>query len=185
MYVVLILTFFSMLFWSFFEQAGSSLNNFTDRNVDRFFSFASLGKPDRIVAGDDVGQTIHLQPTQKQLGYFNGDQAFTMDALDKLREENKERPDFEIDWKVTKDDVGMESRQTKGRDSRQHVPVDQRDLHSRFRPGVHGPVGFPGGAKNRAEHDRQSSPWGSCSWVWVSWHSGREPSCMTRGGWSA
>ena len=75
MYVVLILTFFSMLFWAFFEQAGSSLNNFTDRNVDRFFSFASLGKPDRIVAGDDVGRTIRLQPTQKQLGYFNGDQA--------------------------------------------------------------------------------------------------------------
>ena len=108
MYVVLILTFFSMLFWAFFEQAGSSLNNFTDRNVDRFFSFASLGTPNRIVAGDDVGRTIHLQPTQKQLGYFNGDEAFTMDALDKLREENKERPDFEIDWKVTKDDVGME-----------------------------------------------------------------------------
>ena len=108
MYVVLILTFFSMLFWSFFEQAGSSLNNFTDRNVDRFFSFAGLGKPDRIVAGDDVGRTIRLQPTQKQLGYFNGDQAFTMDQLDRLREENKDQPDFEIDWKVAERDVGME-----------------------------------------------------------------------------
>ena len=37
MYVVFILTFFSMLFWAFFEQAGSSVNNFTDRNVDRAF----------------------------------------------------------------------------------------------------------------------------------------------------
>ena len=35
MFVVFILTFFSLLFWSFFEQAGSSLNNFTDRNIDR------------------------------------------------------------------------------------------------------------------------------------------------------
>ena len=35
MYVVLILMFFSMLFWAFFEQAGSSVNNFTDRNIDR------------------------------------------------------------------------------------------------------------------------------------------------------
>ena len=33
--VILILCFFSMLFWAFFEQAGSSVNNFTDRNVDR------------------------------------------------------------------------------------------------------------------------------------------------------
>lgn len=33
--VILILCFFSMLFWAFFEQGGSSVNNFTDRNVDR------------------------------------------------------------------------------------------------------------------------------------------------------
>lgn len=33
--VVLILFFFSTLFWSFFEQAGSSITLFTDRNVDR------------------------------------------------------------------------------------------------------------------------------------------------------
>lgn len=35
LFVVLVLCFFSMLFWAFFEQAGSSVNNFTDRNVDR------------------------------------------------------------------------------------------------------------------------------------------------------
>ena len=50
MYVVLILTFFSMLFWAFFEQAGSSINNFTDRNVDRVFEV------DRVTAAQ-VGQT--------------------------------------------------------------------------------------------------------------------------------
>jgi POT family proton-dependent oligopeptide transporter len=33
--VALILTAFSVVFWSFFEQAGSSLNLFADRNVDR------------------------------------------------------------------------------------------------------------------------------------------------------
>ena len=32
--------FFSMLFWAFFEQAGSSVNNFTDRNVDRVIEVA-------------------------------------------------------------------------------------------------------------------------------------------------
>lgn len=35
LWVVLVLMFFSMLFWAFFEQAGSSLNNFADRNVNR------------------------------------------------------------------------------------------------------------------------------------------------------
>lgn len=46
MFVVLILTFFSMLFWAFFEQAGSSMNNFTDRNVDRVFDSKTLKKED-------------------------------------------------------------------------------------------------------------------------------------------
>jgi POT family proton-dependent oligopeptide transporter len=108
MYVVLILTFFSMLFWSFFEQAGSSVNNFTDRNVNRFFQFAGFGRPERIIAKDDIGKTVRLQPTQDQLGYNNGDKAFTMDTLTKLRDENKGDPDFEIDWKVSEQNVGME-----------------------------------------------------------------------------
>lgn len=36
-FVILILLFFSALFWAFFEQAGSSISLFTDRNVDRNF----------------------------------------------------------------------------------------------------------------------------------------------------
>ena len=103
MYVVLILTFFSMLFWSFFEQAGSSLNNFTDRNVNRVLTA-------RKVTADEVGKTIRIQPTQEQLGYHNGGQLFTMDVLDRLRNDHKEKgdtPNFEIDWTVTSDDVGM------------------------------------------------------------------------------
>jgi len=35
MFVLLVLWFFHMLFWTFFEQAGTSLTLFTDRNIDR------------------------------------------------------------------------------------------------------------------------------------------------------
>ena len=55
MFVVMILTFFSMLFWSFFEQAGSSLNNFADRNVDR------VVEESKTIGKDDVGSTIKLR----------------------------------------------------------------------------------------------------------------------------
>lgn len=34
-YVIIILAFFHTLFWAFFEQAGSSISLFTERNVDR------------------------------------------------------------------------------------------------------------------------------------------------------
>jgi len=118
MYVVLILTFFSVLFFAFFEQAGSSLTNFTDRNVNRV-----TGRS-RITA-EDIGRTIDIQPTQKQLGYHNGDKLFTLNVLTDLREAQKKRkdeallhgvtdlspqdqPDFTIPWKVSDDNVGME-----------------------------------------------------------------------------
>ncbi|NQU21877.1 MAG: MFS transporter [Candidatus Nealsonbacteria bacterium] len=83
MFVVLILTFFSMLFWSFFEQAGSSVNSFTDRNVDRVTEKSRL-------AEEDVGQTIKMRVSpvsddvdlmklpllsQEQLGHVNGNDA--------------------------------------------------------------------------------------------------------------
>lgn len=102
MFVVLTLTFFSMLFWAFFEQAGSSLNNFADRNVDRV-------SESQIVTEDQVGQVIRIQPTQEQLGYTNGDKVFTLDQLNDLRgtDENKAKTDFEIDWTVNSDNVGM------------------------------------------------------------------------------
>lgn len=50
MFVVFVLTFFSLLFWAFFEQSGSSVNNFTDRNIDRV-------SEERLVVASDVGQT--------------------------------------------------------------------------------------------------------------------------------
>jgi POT family proton-dependent oligopeptide transporter len=100
MFVVLILTFFSMLFWAFFEQAGSSLNNFTDRNVDRVFER-------HYVSADEIGNTIFIQPTQEQLGYHNGEKQFTLAELGRLREEHENDPDFEIPWVVAPDNVGM------------------------------------------------------------------------------
>ncbi len=102
MFVVLTLTFFSMLFWAFFEQAGSSLNNFADRNVDRV-------SESRMITAEDVGQTIKIQPTQEQLGYSNGETVFTLDQLNALRatDANKANVAFEVEWNIGKDNVGM------------------------------------------------------------------------------
>jgi POT family proton-dependent oligopeptide transporter len=100
MAVVLVLTFFSMLFWSFFEQAGSSINNFTDRNVDRVREQRTLGAA-------DVGHTLQITPTQQQLGLHNGAALFTLADLDKLRAQHERDPEFTIDWQVAADNVGM------------------------------------------------------------------------------
>jgi POT family proton-dependent oligopeptide transporter len=101
MYVVLILTFFSMFFWAFFEQAGSSVNNFTDRNVHRVIGTTG------IVDSADVGSTITIQPTQEQLGYSNGNRVFTIDQLAVLRDANRDNPEFTVEWTVAADNVGM------------------------------------------------------------------------------
>ena len=98
--VVLVLTFFSMLFWAFFEQAGSSINNFTDRNVDR------VGER-RHVTSADVGHALELSPTQEQLGYKNGDALFTLKDLDGLRAAHEKEPGFRLRWQVTAGNVGM------------------------------------------------------------------------------
>ncbi len=100
MFVVLILTFFSMLFWAFFEQAGSSINNFTDRNVNRTSAR-------EVVTREMVGRTIRLQPTQLQLGYVHDGRPFTMTTLDSLRGAHEQDPAFEVDWKVEPGQVGM------------------------------------------------------------------------------
>jgi proton-dependent oligopeptide transporter, POT family len=98
--VVLILTFFSMLFWSFFEQAGSSVNNFTDRNVDR------VGEA-RVITQAEVGKTLELSPTQEQVGHKNGERVFALGDLDALRAQHAGNPDFKIPWRVAPDNVGM------------------------------------------------------------------------------
>lgn len=105
MFVIMILTFFVMLFWAFFEQAGTSVNNFTDRNVDRVFDSAST----KVIAADDVGNTIDIEPTQAQLGYHNGDKLFTINVLDDLREKHKQKREerLAIAWEVAPDNIGM------------------------------------------------------------------------------
>jgi len=62
MQVVLILMFFSMLFWAFFEQAGSSMSNFTDRNVNRIVG-------GEVLQAGDVGQP---RPALKITSAFMG-----------------------------------------------------------------------------------------------------------------
>jgi POT family proton-dependent oligopeptide transporter len=120
MFVVLILMFFSMLFWAFFEQAGSSINNFTDRNVDRVME-------ERVLTQADVGQTIEMRVptqtsesdlaalpplTQEQLGRLNGQGSapFNLTELDALRTQataEAPRDQKVATWTVTSDNVGM------------------------------------------------------------------------------
>jgi len=60
--VILVLMFFTLLFWAFFEQAGSSVNNFTDRNVDRVVA-------DTPLVEEDLGRTMtEVAITQEFLG---------------------------------------------------------------------------------------------------------------------
>lgn len=99
MYVVLILTFFSMLFWAFFEQAGSSVNNFTDRNVDR------VAEERRLAAGDVGGTLTFRIPvqsrdpdlmrlpllTQEQIGHRNASPSMKPRIGEAIRIEEKRK----------------------------------------------------------------------------------------------
>ncbi len=96
MVVVMVLMFFSMLFWAFFEQAGSSVNLFTDRNVDRVFET-------EVVTADQVGQTISVDVTSALNGRTMGETVVTMATIDAWREEKKTT----VEWPVSEDDVGM------------------------------------------------------------------------------
>ncbi len=119
MFVVLISMFFSMLFWAFFEQAGSSVNNFTDRNVDRVIEA-------RNVTASEVGQALQLRvpletenaelralPTlnQEQLGHQNGATApFTLTDLDGLRAAATSEASREanvVSWTIAPGNDGM------------------------------------------------------------------------------
>jgi dipeptide/tripeptide permease len=91
MYVVFVLTFFSVWFWAFFEQQGSSVNNFTDRNVDRV-SETSL------VTDADVGKSVQLRLvpeealqeldffSQEFLGHENGSTKIAVQVEKAIRE---------------------------------------------------------------------------------------------------
>ena len=77
LFVILIMAFFSMLFWAFFEQAGSSINNFTDRNIDRVTEA-------RHITEADVGHTLDIAVNQEQLGYIADHGVFTRERFDEL-----------------------------------------------------------------------------------------------------
>ena len=80
MKVIFVLIFFLMIFWSFFDQGGSSINLFTDRNVDRVQESA-------VVEADAVGTTIQdLTLTQEQLGYSVSGEVITIEVVDGARE---------------------------------------------------------------------------------------------------
>ncbi len=96
MVVIVVMMFFSMLFWACFEQAGSSMNMFTDRNVDRVF------ETETVDAGM-VGQTIEVEVTSKLNGRTMGDKVITMSDIDAWREAKTET----VSWPVSDDDVGM------------------------------------------------------------------------------
>ncbi len=73
----LIMMFFSMLFWAFFELAGSAINNFTDRNIDRVMDVSQ-------VSAADVGKTVQVAPTQNLLGYHVNGAVVNLGKLDEL-----------------------------------------------------------------------------------------------------
>jgi dipeptide/tripeptide permease len=76
MFVVFILISFSMLFFAFFEQAGSSLNNFTDRNVDRIVAGTAL-------TDADVGRILDRIPISSAiLGRTINDRQWTLTMVD-------------------------------------------------------------------------------------------------------
>ena len=64
MFVVFVLTFFSLLFWAFFEQSGSSVNNFTDRNVDRVFETKTI---EQAQVGTTLTLRIEADPSNEAL----------------------------------------------------------------------------------------------------------------------
>lgn len=99
----LVLIFFQLLFFALFEQAASSMNNFTDRNIQRVAASS-------LIDNTMVGQTIRLEPTQAQLGFPREGAVFTLSDLDGLRDVIKDHPEIgrlEISWPVTQENVGM------------------------------------------------------------------------------
>jgi POT family proton-dependent oligopeptide transporter len=97
LFVILILCFFSMLFWAFFEQGGSSVNNFTDRNVDRVSGGIAVVE----------GQTYSdVAVTQEFLGVEVAGKVWTLadiEAAQKAAVENK--PEGRVTFTATKDQV--------------------------------------------------------------------------------
>ncbi len=81
MLVIIILAFFSIIFWASFEQAGSSMTNFEDRNVDRVLESKSVTESQvgmqiqfRVLESpknDELAEVPAI--TQEQIGRQNDD----------------------------------------------------------------------------------------------------------------
>jgi dipeptide/tripeptide permease len=102
LFVILIMAFFSMLFWAFFEQAGSSINNFTDRNVDRVAEA-------RVITAADVGRTAHhpAQPGAARLPPGRS-RLHPRPARRRARRRAGRAPDrAPRRWEITREHVGM------------------------------------------------------------------------------
>lgn len=113
MFVVFILTFFMFVFWAFFEQSGSSVNNFTDRNVDRVSESSVLTE-------EEVGRTVQLRLvtedafkefeylSQEYLGHENGENEFdarlekAIRGVETNKEESKRMTPEELDDTIAK-----------------------------------------------------------------------------------
>lgn len=113
MFVVFILTFFMFVFWAFFEQSGSSVNNFTDRNVDRV-------SEDSVVTVEQEGQTVELRLvteesvndheylSQEYLGHENGHAEFksrlekAIRGVESQRDESKQMDAQTLQDTITK-----------------------------------------------------------------------------------
>ncbi len=108
MYVVFILTFFSLLFWAFFEQSGSSVNNFTDRNVDRVSEASVVGddmvgtaQKFSLVAAQADGESLEFF-SQEFLGHENGSDSINgtleraIRGVEQSKEESKRMNDDDL-----------------------------------------------------------------------------------------
>jgi len=98
--VIVVLCFFSMLFWAFFEQGGSSVNNFTDRNIDRVTSGTS------VVAGNTYSD---VAVTQEFLGVEVAGRTWTLRDIEVAQRTEKQPPERAgwtiLDFVATKQDV--------------------------------------------------------------------------------
>jgi POT family proton-dependent oligopeptide transporter len=111
MFVIIVLTFFSIIFWACFEQAGSSMQNFEDRNVDRVFEGSKITESEigtdirfRILERAGDAETAKLPVlTQEQLGRQNDNPQMAeriseaMRLVNDARAPAKKLPEKELD----------------------------------------------------------------------------------------
>ena len=139
MYVVLTLTFFSLLFWAFFEQAGSSVNNFTDRNVNRVIDQSKRSRK------PTSAQLLRSNRLKTQLGFSNGNTVFTINQLDKLRDSHKDNSTVydRLDGSAPTTSECTLLNATAELPASWFQSVNP-SLHSRLRPGIYGTLGIFG-----------------------------------------